>query len=306
LITVRGSVLLMTASAVCVAGLLAIQHPDWDPLAWFGCLAGLLFAHAANNQLNDFTDHIRGVDRGNYFRLSYGTHVLEDGLLSQRGLLTYFALTGGAAALIGLWLVVRVGSELLWPLLLGSFFLLCYTWPLKQWGLGEPAVLVVWGPLMVGGTFLASTGSWHWEAVAVGLCYALGPTLVIFGKHIDKLPFDREKGVATLPVRMGEKGSRGWVRGMLAVQYAGTIVLMATGSLPWTVSLVFFALPWSRRLWRVFIEAAPRQRPEAFPESIWPLCYAAYAFDHTRWFGSLFLIGLAVGVLVEMPGTIRH
>lgn len=199
LITVRGSVLIMTASAVSVAGLLAIEHPGWDPLAWFGCLAGLLLAHAANNQLNDFTDHVRGVDRGNYFRLSYGTHVLEDGLLNRRGLLTYFAWTGGAAALIGLWLVVRVGPELLWPLLLGGFFLLCYTWPLKQWGLGEPAVLVVWGPLMVGGTFLASTGVWRWEAVAVGLCFALGPTLVIFGKHIDKLPFDGEKALLPCP-----------------------------------------------------------------------------------------------------------
>ena len=30
-------------------------------------------------------------------------------------------------------------------MLAGAFFVLFYTWPLKYYGLGEPAVLVVWG-----------------------------------------------------------------------------------------------------------------------------------------------------------------
>ena len=52
-----------------------------------------------------------------------------------------------------------------WPIVafaLGGFLLSsAYTAPplrLKKHGLGEPTVLVVWGPLMVGGTYYAATG----------------------------------------------------------------------------------------------------------------------------------------------------
>ena len=53
-----------------------------------------------------------------------------------------------------------------WPVVafaLGGFFLsVAYTAPplrLKKRGLGEPDVLVVWGPLMVGGTYYAAVGN---------------------------------------------------------------------------------------------------------------------------------------------------
>lgn len=35
--------------------------------------------------------------------------------------------------------------------MMGAFFLLFYTWPLKYYGLGEVSVFIVWGVLMVGG-----------------------------------------------------------------------------------------------------------------------------------------------------------
>ena len=64
--------------------------------------------------------------------------------------------------------------------------MLFYTWPLKYIGLGELAVIIVWGPLMIGGGYYVITGQWSWKVVLASLPYALGPTTVIFGKHIDK------------------------------------------------------------------------------------------------------------------------
>ena len=46
----------------------------------------------------------------------------------------------------------------------GAFFVLFYTWPLKYIGLGELAVIIVWGPLMVGGGYFVVTGDWSWQA----------------------------------------------------------------------------------------------------------------------------------------------
>ncbi|HEY5647504.1 MAG TPA: prenyltransferase [Pseudomonadales bacterium] len=301
LISARAGVLVMTFASATLGGMLSLRLPGWDPLNWAVCTLGLLLAHAANNQLNDLTDSARGVDDGNYFRVLYGAHVLEHGLLSQRGLACYFLCTGALAALAGAWLVWRVGPGLLMPMLLGSLFLLFYTWPLKQWGLGELAVLLVWGPLMVGGTAFATTGAWDWPIAAVGLIAALGPTTVIFGKHIDKLAFDERKGIATLPVRLGPERSRRWVRGMLVGQYLGLAGCVLAGWLAWPALLVLLALPRARRVWRVYGSPPPATEPAGYPAGIWPLWYVACAFDHTRLWSLLLLAGLCVSFVFASP-----
>ena len=167
------------------------------------------------------TDHWKGVDKDNYFRTQYGPQTVEDGFLSVRELSTYAALTGFAALGIGLYLVfVSARGEITLLLLAsGLFFVLFYTFPLKYIGMGEPAVLVVWGPLMVGGSYFVISGSWSNEVAVASLAYALGPTAVLFGKHTDKLEFDREKGIRTLPVILGESLSRKVTVGLLLAQY---------------------------------------------------------------------------------------
>jgi len=306
LVSARASVLVMTIGAAVLGGMLAASSREWDPLAWTVCLLGLVLAHASNNQLNDLTDTVRGIDEGNYFRIRYGAHVLQDGLLSRGALCTYLGVTGGVACLLGLWLIARTGPELWIPFLLGSLILLFYTWPLKQWGGGELAVLLVWGPLMVGGTWLAATGVWHWESLLIGSVYGLGPTMVIFGKHIDKLEFDRNKGVGTLPVRLGHTRSRLAVQLMMVAQYLGCALVVVLGWLPPTILLVVFALPKAFRMGGCFSRGAPDRCPEGFPERTWPLWYAAFAFDHTRLFSSLLLAGFCLDLILNLQVTISR
>jgi 1,4-dihydroxy-2-naphthoate octaprenyltransferase len=297
LIVTRAGVLVMTLTSALLAGLLAWQHPDFDPVSFGVCLLGLLLAHAASNLLNDLTDYRRGVDSADYFRARYGVHVLTSGLMTPGGLLAAFVVVGGLALATGFWLVFRVGPSVLPLLVAGAVLLLFYTWPLKQLGLGEPAVLLVWGPLMVGGTHLAATGVWDWQTVVIGTVFALGPTAVIFGKHIDKLSMDAAKGIRTLPVRLGEARARSWVRGIIAAQYGATLLLVLTGWLPWLAAVSLFAARKGGEVWRVCGRERPVEPPEGYPEGVWPLWFAAYAFDHSRVFGGLFLAGLAAGLL---------
>ena len=65
-------------------------------------------------------------------------------------------------------------------------------------------MLVVWGPLMVGGTYYAATGTIPGAVVLASLPYALLCTTVLMGKHIDKIPWDAPDGTHTLPVILGE------------------------------------------------------------------------------------------------------
>src|SRR5258708_7291445 len=217
LIATRASVLVITFISVGVAGLLAYRDGAFNFGLWLLLALGLLLAHATNNLLNDVTDYVKGVDRNNYFRAQYGAHPLEHGLLTMRQELTYAAVTGTLALIVGLYLVSIRGLPALELLGLGVFFVLFYTWPLKYIGLGEIAVLLVWGPLMIGGGYFVITGNWNWNVVLAGLPYAIGATTVIFGKHIDKCQADKEKGIHTLPVLLGEHVARYIVMTMMVL-----------------------------------------------------------------------------------------
>ena len=160
---------------------------------WLLVTFGLILAHATNNLLNDYTDYVRGVDQDNYYRAQYGPQPLVHGLLTKRQLLTYAAVTGLMALACGHAAGAAARRLTLLLLGLGVFFVLFYTWPLKYIALGEIAVLIVWGPLMIGGGYYVITGSWDWNVVIASLPYALGVTGVIFGKHIDKYETDKER-----------------------------------------------------------------------------------------------------------------
>lgn len=296
LIASRSAVFIMTAFSVIVGGLLAAEAGKFEIVRFLLCMAGLVLAHATNNLLNDYTDSARGVDKDNYFRTMYGPQTLENGLWSKKKLLTVIALTGMLAAACGLALVLMTGLAVLWPALIGAFFLLFYTWPLKYIGLGEPAVLAVWGPLMVGGTYLAITGDWSWQVTLIGTVYALGATTVLLGKHTDKLREDKPKHIYTLPVIIGEKAARYSVIALLILQPLLAILLVQQGIVGPALLVVLLGLPVILKTIRVFSKPRPTQKPKEFPEQFWPTYLAGYAFRCNRVTGTLFVLGLILNL----------
>lgn len=300
LISTRAAVLIMTFISGAIAGLLAILAGQFNFGLWLLMTIGLIMAHATNNLLNDYTDYVRGVDRDNYYRAQYGPQPLEHGLMTKKQLLTYAVLTGLIALACGLVLVYLRGPLVLLLLGLGAFFVLLYTWPLKYIGLGEIAVLIVWGPLMIGGGYFVVSGHWDWNAVLAGLPYALGVTTVIFGKHIDKYQEDKAKGIHTLPVILGERTSRYLAIGMMVLMYLSVAYLVLIGYFQWIMLVVFFALNLLRKVLPQFLKPKPAGPPEGYPRDTWPLWFVSFAFVHNRRFGLLFLLGLIGEVILRL------
>jgi 1,4-dihydroxy-2-naphthoate octaprenyltransferase len=304
LIATRSAVLVMTFISAAIAGLLAARDGRFDFGLWLLVTVGLLFAHATNNLVNDITDHVKGVDKDNYFRAQYGPQPLEHGLMTRGQALTYTAVTGLIALAAGLVLVALRGEATLALLAAGAFFVLFYTWPLKYIGMGEVAVIVVWGPLMVGGGYYVITGEWSWPVTVASLPVALAATTVLFGKHIDKLDADAAKSIRTMPVLLGEKNARLATIVMLTAQYLLVTALVLGGSLSWLLLAVFFAVPLYVRALRAYSYPRPKAPPAEYPPNIWPLWFAAFAFAHTRRFGSLFLLGLTLDVVAHKLGIL--
>lgn len=299
LVASRAAVLVMTLLSAVLAGILGWRDGHFSWSRFVALSVGLMAAHAANNLLNDLTDHLTGADRGDSFRNRYGTQPLEVGLMSTRQNLTYAAVTGAVALAAGAYLTWLEGTAVVLLAGLGALFLLAYTWPLKHIGLGELSALIVWGPLMIGGGYLALGGGWSWGVVLAGLPYALGVTAVLVAKHIDKADNDRERGIHTLPVVVGTGPARGLVLVMVAAQYAIAAGLVATGRLGWPVLACLAAVPLLRYLVPVFSRDTPDSPPEGYPAAAWPLWFVSFAFVHNRRFGALYVVGLAVEAIVH-------
>jgi 1,4-dihydroxy-2-naphthoate octaprenyltransferase len=301
LVLTRAAVLPMTVTAALIAGILAwwLQPGDVSVGWWLLSSAGIVLAHVANNLMNDLFDLEVGTDSERYPRALYAPHPVLSGMITRGGLLRAALVVNAVDLAILVALFVARG----WPVVafaLGGFLLsAAYTAPplrLKKHGLGEPTVLIVWGPLMVGGTYYAATGHLPWEIVVASLPYALLCTTVLMGKHIDKIPWDAPDGTHTLPVVIGERAARVLTQTMMVGFYVIVAALVGMRALPVPSLLVLLALPRLVPVWKAFSRPRPEAPPEGWP--IWPLWFAGLAFAHTRRAGALFVLGLALGLAV--------
>jgi 1,4-dihydroxy-2-naphthoate octaprenyltransferase len=304
LISTRAAVLVMTFISAALAGLFAWRDHSFSFLPWLVLTLGLILAHASNNIFNDYTDFVRGVDKDNYFRTIYGAQPIASGLMTRRQHLTYFVVTGFLALMAGMYLIfINANDPVIWVLLgSGAFFVLFYTWPLKYIAMGEVAVLIVWGPLMIGGGYYVLAHNWNWNVVIASIPYVLGVTTVIFGKHIDKYPIDKEKKIYTLPVVIGEKAARYTVAAMMILPYLFTAYLIVIKFFTPVMVIVLFAIPALKRVLPTFGQPKPAERPADFPDGQggWPLYFAPMAFLNNRSFGMYFMLGLLLDTLLRI------
>jgi len=297
LIVTRAAVLIITFLSSAIAGILAYKDGLFDFTTWMLVTIGLLLSHATNNMLNDYVDWTKGVDQQNYYRNKYGTHPMI--LMEQQEFFTYMIITGLSALSIGIYLCFLKGIIVVYLTIFGSFFLLFYTWPLKYIGLGEVAVFLVWGILMIGGGYYTISNRWDWNVVIASFPYSLGVTAVIFGKHIDKLDMDQQKKIHTLPVILGESLARTVMLGMIALQYIFTMYLYYNKFFGVWIMISMLALfsDVKNRLFESLQKPKPKEKPAELPDGVWPLWFVAHAFQHNRSFGSLFLLGLILDVI---------
>jgi 1,4-dihydroxy-2-naphthoate octaprenyltransferase len=296
LLITRASVFPMTLTSGVLGGLLALAGPTPAPAHWLWfaeALVGLLLAHAANNMINDWFDLSSGLDSASYVRGQYAPHPILSGLVSKPGLVAAIAVVN----LLDLAILAHLYTVRGWPVvafaLAGLFISVFYVAPplrLKHRGLGEPGVFLVWGPLMIGGTYYVTTGTCPAWVLAASLPYALLVTTVLFGKHIDKLDADAARGIRTLPVLLGAERARFVAQALIVSTFVVVGLLVLTGTFGvWTL-LTFGALPRAVRVLGVIGRPRPAEPPPGYP--LWPLWYVSWAFLLTRLAGGLLALGL--------------
>ncbi|MEO6197645.1 MAG: prenyltransferase [Dehalococcoidia bacterium] len=299
LILGRVSVVVMSAISAVIGGLLAIQDDVFDPWLLALVTIGLVLAHTGSNLVNDYWDYQHGIDTPDSPRVTYGPHPFVEKRLGMQEFIFVTALILAVATAIGVYLTYVAGPEVLIFALAGAFVLMFYSGgpiPLKYFGLGEIAVFIVWGPLMIGGSYYVMAEELPGWVLLASVPYGLGVTTVLFGKHLDKLAFDKEKGIRTMPIVLGERLARQTTIVLSIGMYLSTAALAVWQEM-WALVLVAGALPLMSLVWRIYRQPKPTEPPEGYRG--WPLWFVGIAFIHNRRFGLLFIAGLAISIALN-------
>ena len=294
----RSVILVISAQAAVIAGLLAINAGLFDLTNFICVLVGFVVAHMISNLSNDYFGFRHGHDTPDSPRMRYTVHPLSGGVLDRRTLITGL----GLLAIVGLGIAAYFFAERGWMaaafFIVGVSLLFLYDAgpaPFKTIGLGELAVLLVWGPIMIGGGFAMITGQLSTNAMLASLPYGLGVMTILVGKHIDQIDFDSGRRIHTLPVVIGERTARFLNIAAICAIYAIIAALIGLGRLTPFAAIVVFTFPRAIRA----ITLMSRPRPTSPPDGYigWPLWYHRACLGHNRVFGWAYIGGLVGGAV---------
>ncbi|MFO8056512.1 MAG: prenyltransferase [bacterium] len=317
----RSCVFSMTLISGLIGGLLALAAGHFRPGLFVLVLVGLVLAHASNNMVNDLFDVLGGVDTEDYPRANYAPHPILDNMVTKRSLVIAIMVCNLVCLAIAVYLTAVAG----WPVLafavaglLTSVFYVAPPLKLKHRGLGEPAIFLIWGPLMICGTYYVMAGTLSWAVLAASAPYGIGVTSVLMGKHLDKADKDRAKGVKTLPVVLGDQKGRSSTQLLVFGFYIIITALVVKGWMPWPAILALVSLPRAARFISVLNESVPASPVEAFARAedvvpadlkdkldvradadtfpLWPLWYVAWGVWWVRVAGGWLVAGLVLGI----------
>jgi 1,4-dihydroxy-2-naphthoate octaprenyltransferase len=296
--TTRLPFLSATAVPVLLGIAVAARAGAFDPWLALLTVIGAAFAHLAINVSNDIFDTLSGADEANVnpTPFSGGSRILLYDLLTLRQLIALDATLFAGAAAIGLVLVWATNSATLLAIGLAGIGLgLAYTAPpvkLVYRGLGEIAVALGFGPVMLLGAYVVQTGSLSWEAAIASIPVAILVALILYVNEIPDRVGDRAAGKRTLPVRLSPAAVTGIYLGAAALAFVVLVAGVAIGLLPLAALLALLPVPLAWQVYRGI------QRFYDQPYALMPVMGANIKLH--AYVGILLLAGYAVAIVARM------
>ncbi len=224
---------------------IAFAHGQFS---WFTCalviLNGLLLQILAN-VVNDYGDFLRGSDGAG--RLG-PPRAMQMGWLTERAMRIGIATLLLAISIFGLWLVYLVGPVVLVAGLIAILLCLWYTlgpWPLAYLGFVEIIVFVVFGPMIVLGSYFVHTQSFALDVLVISTSPGFLAAALLLTNNLRDINQDKKNHKRTMAVRCGEAFSRKAIIAFIFGAAVGPLCLVAFFSYSplVLVSLIAFLLP---------------------------------------------------------------
>jgi 1,4-dihydroxy-2-naphthoate octaprenyltransferase len=250
----------MTFISVSVASVLAAIDGAFSWPLYLLVLFCMILVHAATNLINDYYDVIHGVDSHMASTAMYRPHPLLEGSITHRQVLTVsFSLYGlcGAVALVLAWMR---GWEIMAIALLGGLASLLYTAPpvkYKYRGLGELSVFLMWGPLMMEGSYFVQTRVLSLKVLLLSLPFGALVALVLLVNNLRDMEHDGERKIRTLPILIGRSWGVKLSIGLVVGVYMSVPAFAATGLLPLWSLFSLLSLPVGLRILKCLSREMP-------------------------------------------------
>jgi 1,4-dihydroxy-2-naphthoate polyprenyltransferase len=239
LMAARPRTLPAAIAPVLVGTALAGYAHVFHPLRFIAALVGAIFIQVGTNLSNDYSDARRGADTED--RLG-PVRVTAGGLVPPKHVLAATYASFGIAVLVGIYLIVVAGWQLL---LVGAASILAgvlYTGgprPYGYEGLGEVFVFLFFGLVAVAGSYFVQVRRLDWEAFAIAVPVGLLAAAILVVNNVRDIDSDRRAAKRTLAVRLGRVRTRTLFGGVVYLAYLLTPVTWVFGPLkPWVL------LPW--------------------------------------------------------------
>jgi 1,4-dihydroxy-2-naphthoate octaprenyltransferase len=206
-------------------------------------LGGCVAVQIATNLLNDYFDHVQGLDTG---RAARANNAIQDGLLSPRAILLGGVAMLALAAGMGIALAILAGPLVLWLAVASALAAVFYTArPLKLGyrRLGEVTVFIFMGPVIVGGAAYVQQAGWSWQAAFGSLPIALLTTAILHANNMRDIEDDRRTGKRTLANTFGPRFALAELGTLVFSAYVALIALCAAGVYNLGALLALLTLP---------------------------------------------------------------
>lgn len=215
---IRPEFLLLSPVLVLLGTAVAWHNGYFDWIKFILTTAGLVLAHISVNVLNDYFDYKSGIDAETTpTAFSGGSGILPQGLLQPKSVYRFGLITLAAAFLIGIYLTLISGWQLLVLILIGGLLIYFYTSFLTKWLIGEFWAGMGLGALPVIGTYFVQTGHYSLEILIVSLIPGFLTANLLFLNEFPDVEADKKGGRYHLVIALGRKRA-GWL-------YAGIMFL---------------------------------------------------------------------------------
>jgi 1,4-dihydroxy-2-naphthoate polyprenyltransferase len=263
------------------------------PLLWGWYLlvcVGIVCFHATANVYNDYFDTRYGVDQPDSPTARYRPQPILAGLLTPGQLLSEAIILNTVTLIIGLILTFQRSTFIFWIGFIGFLASLFYTaGPLKYKyrALGEFFVFLMWGPLMVEGSYAVQRQILSLKPLYLSIPFGILVALVLLANNIRDIKNDARQGIKTIAIHLGEKSSLRLYVGLIIAAYLLVIVLVAAGPFsPWCL-LIVLSFPKAFSLTRTFMKTVPEAAD-------------AITAQFATMFGVLLIAGLVLGRVVPL------
>lgn len=260
-IIARGWSFPISLTSVSLGAIFAIGKGSVSPALYLVCLLGACILHASSNTFNDYFDYKYGVDTPQSPTALYRPHGIFQGLIDPRALLGISLLLLCLALIIGAWLSVTRTALLLPILIAGASLGLLYTAlpkkNLKYNSIGEIAVFLAFGPLLMEGSFAVQAQRLSENVLFLSVPVGMLVALVLFANNLRDREFDASKGIRTLATLVSKKEGLRIFMLLALLPYAFIIFYIIIGVLNWTSLLTLFTLPLTIKIISVFMKSVP-------------------------------------------------